>query len=149
MKKFFTSVFLLIALCASAQVQVLRSGAQNMLIRVQSQVACLLLPVSEQAPESSMRVLVNNQCVQTLSIRLATRGEVNYYVPFSLENYDVNQLLLNVCLPDSTLIRQINWEAVQTAASFPFVTADTFRPVFHHAPQYGWMGGACRFVLQC
>lgn len=140
MKKFFTSVFLLIALCASAQVQVSRSGAQNMLIRVQSQAACLLLPVSEQAPESSMRVLVNNQCVQTLSVRLATRGEVNYYVPFSLENYDVSQLLLNVYLPDSTLIRQINWDAVQTASSFPFVTAETFRPVFHHAPQYGWMG---------
>ena len=140
LRRLLTAVLLIVALSVSAQVQVLRSGPQEVLLRVQSQASCLLLPINEQSPEAMVRVIADNRCVQTLHIRLATRGEVDYYVPFALEQYDVSRLLLDVQMSDSVQINNINWDAVQTASSFPFANSETHRPIYHHTPQYGWMG---------
>ena len=135
-----TTILLAASLCLTAQVQVLRSGRQNIFIKTQAAAPYLLLPVNENADECTVQVIVDNQCVQTLSVQLAKRSDIATYVPFSLDKYDINSLVLNVYVPQPALLDSINWNAIQTATSFPYINTETHRPTYHYAPQYGWMG---------
>ena len=140
MRKILTAILLATSLCLAAQVQVLRSGSQNVILKTQAVAPYLLLPINENAEECTMQVIVDNQCVQTLLVQLAKQGDIATYVPFALDKYDVSSLALNVYVPQAALVDSINWNAIQTATSFPYINTETYRPTYHYAPQYGWMG---------
>lgn len=97
----------------------------------------LLLPVQENAPESKVNIIVNNefQLEQNINIRLA-REKVDYYVPLDLSAYQGKSVSVDVTgMPVSSLC----WKEIKLSDTFDSSNRETYRPVYHHTPVYGWM----------
>ena len=97
----------------------------------------LLLPVQENAPEGKVNIIVNNefQLEQNINIRLA-REKVDYYVPLDLSAYQGKSVSVDVTgMPASSLC----WKEIKLSDTFDSSNRDTYRPVYHHTPVYGWM----------
>lgn len=97
----------------------------------------LLLPVQENAPESKVNIIVNNefQLEQNINIRLA-REKVDYYVPLDLSAYQGKSVSVDVTgMPASSLC----WKEIKLSDTFDSSNRETYRPVYHHTPVYGWM----------
>lgn len=97
----------------------------------------LLLPVQENAPEGKVNIIVNNefQLEQNINIRLA-REKVDYYVPLDLSAYQEKSVSVDVTgMPASSLC----WKEIKLSDTFDSSNRETYRPVYHHTPVYGWM----------
>ena len=97
----------------------------------------LLLPVQENAPEGKVNIIVNNefQLKQNINIRLA-REKVDYYVPLDLSAYQGKSVSVDVTgMPASSLC----WKEIKLSDTFDSSNRETYRPVYHHTPMYGWM----------
>lgn len=97
----------------------------------------LLLPVQENAPEGKVNIVVNNefQLEQNINIRLA-REKVDYYVPLDLSAYQGKSVSVDVTgMPASSLC----WKEIKLSDTFDSSNRETYRPVYHHTPVYGWM----------
>lgn len=97
----------------------------------------LLLPVQENAPEGKVNIVVNNefQLEQNINVRLA-REKVDYYVPLDLSAYQGKTILIDVTgMPSSSLC----WKEIKLSDTFDSSNRETYRPVYHHTPMYGWM----------
>lgn len=97
----------------------------------------LLLPVQENAPEGKVNIIVNNefQLEQNINIRLA-REKVDYYVPLDLSAYQGKSVSVDVTgMPASSLC----WKEIKLSDTFDASNRETYRPVYHHTPVYGWM----------
>jgi len=97
----------------------------------------LLLPVQENAPESKVNIIVNNefQLEQNINIRLA-REKVDYYVPLDLSAYQGKSVSVDVTgMPVSSLC----WKEIKLSDTFYSSNRETYRLVYHHTPVYGWM----------
>lgn len=97
----------------------------------------LLLPVQENAPEGKVNIIVNNefQLEQNINIRLA-REKVDYYVPLDLSAYQGKTISIDVTgMPSSSLC----WKEIKLSDTFDSSNRETYRPVYHHTPVYGWM----------
>lgn len=97
----------------------------------------LLLPVQENAPEGKVNIIVNNefQLEQNINIRLA-REKVDYYVPLDLSAYQGKSVSVDVTgMPASSLC----WKEIKLSGTFDSSNRETYRPVYHHTPVYGWM----------
>ena len=96
----------------------------------------LLLPV-QNAPEGKVNIIVNNefQLEQNINIRLA-REKVDYYVPLDLSAYQGKSVSVDVTgMPASSLC----WKEIKLSDTFDSSNRETYRPVYHHTPVYGWM----------
>lgn len=97
----------------------------------------LLLPIQENAPEGKVNIIVNNefQLEQNINIRLA-REKVDYYVPLDLSAYQGKSVSVDVTgMPVSSLC----WKEIKLSDTFYSSNRETYRPVYHHTPVYGWM----------
>lgn len=97
----------------------------------------LLLPVQENAPEGKVNIIVNNefQLEQNINIRLA-REKVDYYVPLDSSAYQGKSVSVDVTgMPASSLC----WKEIKLSDTFDSSNRETYRPVYHHTPVYGWM----------
>lgn len=97
----------------------------------------LLLPVQENAPEGKVNIIVNNefQLEQNINIRLA-REKVDYYIPLDLSAYQGKSVSVDVTgMPASSLC----WKEIKLSDTFDSSNRETYRPVYHHTPVYGWM----------
>lgn len=97
----------------------------------------LLLPVQENAPEGKVNIIVNNefQLEQNINIRLA-REKIDYYVPLDLSAYQGKSVSVDVTgMPSSSLC----WKEIKLSDTFDSSNRETYRPVYHHTPVYGWM----------
>lgn len=97
----------------------------------------LLLPVQENAPEGKVNIIVNNefQLEQNINIRLA-REKVDYYVPLDLSAYQGKSVSVDVTgMPVSSLC----WKEIKLSDTLYSSNRETYRPVYHHTPVYGWM----------
>lgn len=97
----------------------------------------LLLPVQENAPEGKVNIIGNNefQLEQNINIRLA-REKVDYYVPLDLSAYQGKSVSVDVTgMPASSLC----WKEIKLSDTFDSSNRETYRPVYHHTPVYGWM----------
>lgn len=97
----------------------------------------LLLPVQENTPEGKVNIIVNNefQLEQNINIRLA-REKVDYYVPLDLSAYQGKSVSVDVTgMPASSLC----WKEIKLSDTFDSSNRETYRPVYHHTPVYGWM----------
>lgn len=97
----------------------------------------LLLPVQENAPEGKVNIVVNNelQLGQNINVRLA-REKVDYYVPLDLSAYQGKTISIDVTgMPSSSLC----WKEIKLSDTFDSSNRETYRPVYHHTPMYGWM----------
>lgn len=96
----------------------------------------LILPVQDDAPESKVCIVKDNEQRGTLmNVRLA-RERVDSYVPFILSDYKGQQISVDIQgLPADAVC----WKELKLADSFDMSNKETFRPVYHHTPAYGWM----------
>lgn len=96
----------------------------------------LILPVQDDAPESKVCIVKDNEQRGTLmNVRLA-RERVDSYVPFILSDYKGQQISVDIQgLPADAVCRK----ELKLADSFDMSNKETFRPVYHHTPAYGWM----------
>lgn len=96
----------------------------------------LILPVQDDAPESKVCIVKDNEQRGTLmNVRLA-RERVDFYVPFILSDYKGQQISVDIQgLPADAVC----WKELKLADSFDMSNKETFRPVYHHTPAYGWM----------
>lgn len=95
----------------------------------------LLLPIEEKAGEARLSLIVNNQTIQTINVRLAV-NQVDYFVPFELSGYDMDKIVLDV---HGVKEDAICWQDMKLSDSFDKQNREQYRPIYHFAPQYGWM----------
>lgn len=110
---------------------------QNIVLIKDSESKYLLLPVQENAPEGKVNIVVNNelQLGQNINVRLA-REKVDYYVPLDLSAYQGKTISIDVTgMPSSSLC----WKEIKLSDTFDSSNRETYRPVYHHTPMYGWM----------
>lgn len=96
----------------------------------------LLLPIQDDAPEGKICVVKDNEQKGTLmNVRLA-RERVDSYVPFALSAYKGQYISIEIQgVPETALC----WKELKLSGSFDMVNKESFRPVYHHTPAYGWM----------
>lgn len=96
----------------------------------------LLLPIQDDAPEGKICVVKDNEQKATLmNVRLA-RERVDSYVPFALSAYKGQHISIEIQgVPETALC----WKELKLSGSFDMANKESFRPVYHHTPAYGWM----------
>lgn len=96
----------------------------------------LLLPIQDDAPEGKICVVKDNEQKGTLmNVRLA-RERVDSYVPFALSAYKEQHISIEIQgVPETALC----WKELKLSGSFDMANKESFRPVYHHTPAYGWM----------
>lgn len=96
----------------------------------------LLLPIQDDAPEGKICVVKDNEQKGTLmNVRLACE-RVDSYVPFVLSAYKGQHISIEIQgVPETALC----WKELKLSGSFDMVNKESFRPVYHHTPAYGWM----------
>lgn len=110
---------------------------QNIVLIKDSESKYLLLPVQENAPEGKVNIVVNNelQLGQNMNVRLA-REKVDYYVPYDISAYAGQDISIDIQgMPSSSLC----WKEIKLSDTFDSSNRETYRPVYHHTPVYGWM----------
>lgn len=110
---------------------------QNIVLIKDSESKYLLLPVQEDAPEGKVNIVVNNelQLGQNINVRLA-REKVDYYVPYDISAYAGQDISIDIQgMPSSSLC----WKEIKLSDTFDTSNRETYRPVYHHTPVYGWM----------
>ena len=110
---------------------------QNIVLIKDSESKNLLLPVQENAPEGKVNIVVNNelQLGQNINVRLA-REKVDYYVPYDISAYAGQDISIDIQgMPSSSLC----WKEIKLSDTFDSSNRETYRPVYHHTPVYGWM----------
>lgn len=96
----------------------------------------LLLPIQDDAPEGKICIVKDNEQKGTLmNVRLA-RERVDSYVPFALSAYKGQHISMEIQgVPETALC----WKELKLSGSFDMANKESFRPVYHHTPAYGWM----------
>lgn len=96
----------------------------------------LLLPIQDDAPEGEICVVKDNEQKGTLmNVRLA-RERVDSYVPFVLSAYKGQHISIEIQgVPETALC----WKELKLSGSFDMANKESFRPLYHHTPAYGWM----------
>lgn len=110
-------------------------GEGQSIIQIDVPSNCLLLPVEESSPESKIYMIVNNDVVNTMNVRLAV-NKVDYFVPVDLSPYKGKSISFNFQLiPESAIC----WKEMTLSGQFDDSNRESFRPVYHFSPAYGWM----------
>lgn len=110
------------------------ANEQNIL-SVKSATRFVLFPVQDSAPEGKVYVVVDNQGVKGMNVRMA-REKVDYYVPLDLTGFEGKDLAIDVQnVPQSSLC----WKEIKLSDTFDLTNRESYRPVYHHTPPYGWM----------
>ena len=96
----------------------------------------LLLPIQDDAPEGKICIVKDNEQKGTLmNVRLA-RERVDSYVPYALSAYKGQHISIEIQgVPETALC----WKELKLSGSFDMANKESFRPVYHHTPAYGWM----------
>ena len=142
MKKCFLTLLLATACCfAKGQVTPDVLSDKHALVRLSTSERYLLLPVEEKAEWAHVKVLVENNPVRTLNVRLAV-DKVDYYVP--LEVKANSSTLLDIHFngdrrATGALKGLACWKEMRYAGTFDTENRERLRPLYHHTPLYGWM----------
>ena len=105
------------------------------LVRLHQSGKYLLLPIEEKAREAQVNLLVDNQTVSTMNVRLAV-DKVDYFVPFECASYNPNSMLLDIRGVDQ---KAICWKEMKLSDTFDKQNTEKHRPLYHFTPEYGWM----------
>ena len=103
----------------------------------------LLLPVEEKAELCRLRIIVGNETVQAMNVRLAV-GQIDYFVPVDLARYAGKHVLADVQATGD--VRKnggwkdyVCWSHIRLSDVFDTVNREKWRPIYHHTAAYGWM----------
>ncbi len=120
---------------AAGDLEIRHLGESQSIVRVESPSRYLLLPVEESSPESKLYMIVDNDVVKTMNVRLAT-NKVDYYVPVDLAGYTGKSISFNFQLTPETAVC---WKELKLSDTFDTSNREAFRPLYHFSPAYGWM----------
>ncbi len=128
---------------ADGGVRIEHLGTNNTLVRVDSTARYLMMPVQEAYDDATVNIVVDGKLERTIYVRLA-KSKVDYSVPLDLSEYDGHDVLLNVVTSQSrSTVREAKEDACWTnfylTDSVDVTNTESFRPLFHHTPEYGWM----------
>ena len=103
----------------------------------------LLLPVEEKAELCRLRIIVGNETVQAMNVRLAV-GQIDYFVPVDLARYAGKHVLVDVQATGDVRKNggwkdHVCWSHIRLSDVFDTVNREKWRPIYHHTPAYGWM----------
>ena len=118
-------------------------SGSHVMVRAVSGSRYVLLPVEEKADICNIRVLADNSVAQTLNVRLAV-DHIDYYVPLELAGMEGKHVVLDIHSNgnnrnEGALREFACWKALKYSDTFDDANRETFRPVYHHTPAYGWM----------
>ena len=114
-----------------------QKGDSLTLIHITNPTNYILLPIEEAAEESRVRLDIGDAADTDMDIRLA-QTKVDYWVPFVLPA-DAKTVTVRV---QKSLGDALCWKEMKLSDTFDPSHIDKFRPVYHHAPLYGWMNNA-------
>ena len=110
-------------------------GDGQSIVQIENQKKFLLLPVEEASPEAKLYMIADNDVVRNMNVRLAI-NKVDYFVPVDLSGFDDKSLSFNFQLiPDTAIC----WDEMKLSNEFDTSNRESFRPLYHFTPQYGWM----------
>lgn len=145
LKKIFVALLLgMASLQVSAQAgDVSFLSASHCMVRVEASGRYLMLPVQERAEVSNVKVIVGNDVVQSLDVRLAV-DNIDYYVPFDMAPYEGKNVLFDIHVNGSSRIEggikdHICWSKMKYTDKVDVVADEKYRPSYHHTPEWGWM----------
>lgn len=110
-------------------------GEGQSIIQIDTPSKYLLLPIEEASGESKLYMIVDNDVVKTLDIRLAI-NKVDYYVPLDISGYSDKNISFNF---HRTPENAVCWKEMKLSDQFDATNREKFRPVYHFTPAYGWM----------
>lgn len=118
-------------------------GTNNTLVRVTDPGKFIILPVQESNDEAIVNVIVDGKLEKSLNVRLA-KSRVDYTVPLNIEKFAGKDVVLNVITSQGrSSVREAKedacWRDIAVSDSFDTSNREKFRPLYHHAPLYGWM----------
>lgn len=120
---------------AERTIDIKHLGEGQSIVRVDTQAKYLLLPVEESSPESKLYMIVNNEVMRTLNVRLAIH-KVDYFVPVDLSGYADQPITFNFQrIPESALC----WKEMKLSDRFDASNREKHRPAYHFSPAWGWM----------
>lgn len=122
-------------LAADNNLEIKHLGEGQSIVRLDANAKYLLLPVEEASQESKLYMIIDNDVVKTLNVRLAV-NKVDYFVPVDLSAYADKNISFNFQLTPSTAIC---WNEMKLSDTFDTTNREKFRPVYHFTPAYGWM----------
>ena len=132
----------LLAVMTAAMAQAQRPdilGDSHAMLKLQQGQRYLLLPVEEKADMAHVRVIKDNNVVQTLNTRLAV-DKVDYYVPLELKGSHLLDILFRGDRRTKGALSELAcWREMKYSQTFDTTNREAFRPIYHHTPAYGWM----------
>lgn len=139
-------LFTLATFAVAGDVEVVDLGDGHGMVRINPTQKYLILPVEDTAPDVSISVMVDNVQVETFTVRLAI-NKVDYTVPYELSKYTGKHVVLRFAM--NPLEREGARPKVKEAVfsnnlaltnNYDASNKETlWRPVYHFAPQWGWM----------
>ena len=139
-------LFTLATFAVAGDVEVVDLGDGHGMVRINPTQKYLILPVEDTAPDVSISVMVDNVQVETFTVRLAI-NKVDYTVPYELSKYAGKHVVLRFAMNplERGGVRPKVKEAVFSnnlalTNNYDASNKETlWRPVYHFAPQWGWM----------
>ena len=114
-------------------------GDSHAMLKLQQGQHYLLLPVEEKADMAHVRVIKDNNVVQTLNARLAV-DKVDYYMPLELNGSHLLDILFRGDRRTKGALSELAcWREMKYSQTFDTTNREHFRPIYHHTPAYGWM----------
>ena len=136
-------LFLIIAICCTTltsfakdkQIDIQHLGNEQSHLRTKTSAKYLLLPIEENAKNAKLTLIVNNNAIHTMNVRLAIE-KVDYFVPYCLSEHEISETLIDFQgVPDEAIC----WKEMTLSDTFNKQNREKHRPVYHFTPEYGWM----------
>lgn len=119
---------------SGSQVSVQHQGDTLTIIKVSNPMKYLLLPIQEDKGEAFVKLETGKNTDTPMDMRLAVDA-VDYYVPFELpQGVDTATIIVKKMAAGAMC-----WDSISVADTFSITNPDYYRPLYHHAPLYGWM----------
>lgn len=127
---------LLLSSCKGEPISLVQVSDNEMELQIKNPEPYLLLPVEESTGESTVSIRTEREELSPLHIRLA-KDKVDYYVPYKVPA-GTKELTVKFTTNLEGIAR-IQWDKITMSQTFDLANRETFRPLYHHTPQYGWM----------
>ena len=139
MKKVLLTMLAVLTVATAGAVTPDVLGDSHAMLRLQQGERYLLLPVEEKAEIAAIRVMKENNIVQTLNVRLAV-DKVDYFVPLELKGSQLLDIFFRGDRRTKGALSELAcWREMKYSNSFDTSNRERFRPLYHHTPTYGWM----------
>lgn len=107
----------------------------NYCINYKANAKYVLIPVQDDAAESSLMLKVTNENeYKVINIRLADK-RVDYYVPIDISKYRDKDIALNFTYINK---ESLVYNNITFSDTYEYEYNEPYRPVYHFSPDFGW-----------